>query len=307
VSVTARVAGARSKLGPVGARLPTIGAMKPFPIQDQIDAVRGLERSGYGAAWNGEGVGGRDAFVELGLLLEATGSIAMGSAVATMWARPAQTAHGACSLLAERFGDRFVLGLGAGYPFQAEMVGQSYYLPVARMREYLDLMLSPHPVVFIPELVYPRVIAANGPKMLALASEVADGAHPTMVPVSYTEHARAILGPDKLLIVGLPIVADSDPERAAATARDTLAEILNLPKSAYAANLRRLGFPAQAVESAAPSVVDAVVAHGDRAAIMSRVREHLTAGADHVILTPVSGGFDGGLAALESLAPGGQD
>ena len=43
------------------------------------------------------------------------------------------------------------------------------------------------------------VIAALGPKMLALAAEQADGAHPYNVTPQHTAEARKILGPSKLL------------------------------------------------------------------------------------------------------------
>ena len=45
------------------------------------------------------------------------------------------------------------------------------------------------------------VLAALGPKMLELAGERADGAHPYNVPPEHTREAREILGPNKLLCV----------------------------------------------------------------------------------------------------------
>ena len=52
-------------------------------------------------------------------------------------------------------------------------------------------------------MAYPRIIAANGPKMLALAGEIADGAIPAMLPAEFTAQARQVLGPDRLLVIGL--------------------------------------------------------------------------------------------------------
>jgi alkanesulfonate monooxygenase SsuD/methylene tetrahydromethanopterin reductase-like flavin-dependent oxidoreductase (luciferase family) len=50
--------------------------------------------------------------------------------------------------------------------------------------------------------------------------------------------------------------------------------------------------------------VDALVAHGDPAAVAAKVREHLVAGADHVtLLLPSGGDFATGVDQLEQLAP----
>jgi hypothetical protein len=43
------------------------------------------------------------------------------------------------------------------------------------MREYLDRMGAPTQLP-APDVAYPRIIGANGPKMLALAGEITDGA-----------------------------------------------------------------------------------------------------------------------------------
>jgi alkanesulfonate monooxygenase SsuD/methylene tetrahydromethanopterin reductase-like flavin-dependent oxidoreductase (luciferase family) len=70
-----------------------------------------------------------------------------------------------------------VLGLGVGYPQQAASVGQEFGSPLATMRDYLEQMAAPGQLP-APDAAYPRIIAANGPKMLALAGEITDGAMP---------------------------------------------------------------------------------------------------------------------------------
>jgi hypothetical protein len=53
----------------------------------------------------------------------------------------------------------------------------------------------------------------------------------------------------------------------------------------YVTNWRRLGFGTDEVtEPGSDRLIDALVAHGDEAAIVRRVREHLDAGADHVCI-----------------------
>src|ERR1700678_4818902 len=83
---------------------------------EQRETARRLEGAGYRAAWTNEAVGGKDALVQLAVLLAATERITFGTSIANIWARAPQTAHGASALLAQAFPDRLVLGSGGGYP-----------------------------------------------------------------------------------------------------------------------------------------------------------------------------------------------
>lgn len=243
------VEAARRALGPVGAFLP-VPTDSAAPIDLQRHAVRRLERAGYLAAWTNEGVGGKDALVQLAVLMEATERMVFGTGIANIWARSPQTAHGASALLAQAYPGRFVLGLGVGYPQQAASVDREFGRPLTIMRDYLDRMSAPTQLP-APEVAYPRIIAANGPKMLALAAELTDGAMPALKPPEFTAQARQLLGPDKLLVVFTHASED-----------------------------------------------------GDVPATTAQVREHLAAGADHVLLgLPIGTGFTVGVDRLERLAP----
>jgi probable F420-dependent oxidoreductase len=214
---------ARQALGPVGAFLPVSMTSTP-PAGLQREAVGRLERAGYRAAWTNEALGGKDALVQLAVLLAATERMAFGTGIANIWAREPQTAHGAAALLAQAYPGRIVLGLGVGYPEQAASTGRAFGRPLATMRDYVDRMAAPaQPPA--PDVAYPRIIAANGPKMLALAAEIADGAIPALRPPEFTAQARQVLGPDKLLVAGLRVAAgaDSDPVAMAARVREHLA------------------------------------------------------------------------------------
>jgi alkanesulfonate monooxygenase SsuD/methylene tetrahydromethanopterin reductase-like flavin-dependent oxidoreductase (luciferase family) len=133
---------ARRALGPVGAFLPVPTTSAP-PVGLQRDAVRRLERAGYRAAWTNETVGGKDALVQLAVLMAATERMVFGTGVANIWARSPQTAHGASALLAQAYPGRFVLGLGVGHAQQAASVGREFGSPLATMRGYLDRMGAP--------------------------------------------------------------------------------------------------------------------------------------------------------------------
>jgi len=201
------VESARHALGPVGAFLP-VPTTAAATVDEQRGAVRRLEGAGFPAAWTNEVVG-KDALVQLAVLLGATTAMAFGTGIANIWARPPQTAHGATALLADAYPGRIVLGLGVGYPEQAASVGRTFGRPLATMRRYLEEMGAPS---WLPahEAAYPRIVGANGPKMLALAREAADGAMPAMVGPDFTVRAREALGPDKLLVVLVQAVPDGD-------------------------------------------------------------------------------------------------
>jgi probable F420-dependent oxidoreductase len=176
--------------GRVGAFLPVMpGAVS---ARTQRAAVLRLESAGYRSAWSNEVIG-KDAFVQLGILLAATERMTLGTCIANIWARPAQTTAGAAAQLADAYPGRFVLGLGAGYAPQAQSVGRDFGKPLATVTSYVAAMGS--------DPSYPRLLAAMGPRMLALAGEVTDGALPAGVAPDFTADARGVLGRDKLLVV----------------------------------------------------------------------------------------------------------
>ena len=134
---------------------------------------------------------GKDALVQLAVLLGATERMVFGTSVANIWAREPQTMYAAAAQLAEAYPDRFVLGLGVGYPQQAASTGRDFGSPLATMHDYRDRMDS-QTWPPAPEAAYARIIAANGPKMLALAGEISDGALPAGLPPEFTAHASPL-------------------------------------------------------------------------------------------------------------------
>jgi probable F420-dependent oxidoreductase len=285
------VATTRKTLGPVGVCLPVSFTSTP-PADLLREAARRLEDAGYGAVWTNEVIG-KDALVQLAVLLAATERMAFGTCIANVWARPAQTMHAAAAQLAQAYPGRIVLGLGVGYPEQAAGVGREFGSPLATMRDYLEAMDGPTwPPA--PDAPYPRIVAANGPKMLALADEKADGAFPGGLPPEFTAAGREALGPDKLLVVGLSVARDIESAREAVSAR------LGVPS--YASRLVQQGYPASDIDEVSDRLVNALVAYGDPADVAAKVAEHLAAGADHVVLLPPIGGeFGAAIDQFEEL------
>lgn len=241
-----------------------------------------IERLGYGTLWVGEATR-REAFANAATLLASTSRLIVATGIANIWARDAQAMAAGQLTLAEAFPNRFLLGIGVSHRPLVEGRGHSYRSPVANMVAYLDAMDratydSPRPTGQAP-----RLLAALGPKMLELARERAEGAHPYFVPVEHTIEARRILGPDRLLCPEQAVVIDSDPSRAREVARRHTATYLRLTN--YARNLSRFGFADEDLAGGGSDrLVDAVVAWGDLEAVARRVRDHLDAGADHVAI-----------------------
>ena len=304
VGASGVIEAARQSLGPVGVSLPVPLTSTP-PASEQRTAAARLERAGYPAAWVNETVGGKDPLVQVALLLPATERMAFGTGIANIWARAPQVAHGAAAMLAQAYPGRLVLGLGSGYPQQAAAVGREFGRPLAAMRDYLERMTAPTMTQAVAAS-YPRIVAANGPKMIELAAELADGVLPAGLPPAFTARLRATLGPDKLVVVGMPVITDTaDQEAARAQARNAAAASLSRPW--YASVIARLGYSQEQIAAVSDDLVAELVAHGDPGAIAAAAAAHLAAGADHVILMSSSSASTTdlmtGVAQLEQLAP----
>jgi probable F420-dependent oxidoreductase len=266
------------QLAPVGIWTPHLD---PQPSAKARDAAAEIEALGYGAIWLPEAVG-RDPFVHAALLLDATTHIVLATGIASIYARDAMTMHAVSQTLTEAFPDRFLLGLGVSHQPMVEGVrGHDYSRPLQTMREYLQRMDESLFFAAPPTVAPQRVLAALGPRMLALSAELANGAHPYLVPVEHTEQARAVLGDGPLLCPEQKVVLETDATTAREIGRSRLVPYLSLPN--YVNNLRRLGFgDDDFVDNGSDRLVDALVAWGDEATIKARVDAHLAAGADHV-------------------------
>jgi probable F420-dependent oxidoreductase len=280
------------------------GQLDYLPADAVRAAAREVEESGYGAMWTGEAVG-REAFTAAQLLLSATERLVVATGIANVWARDAMAAAAGQQALGEAYPGRFVLGLGVSHAPLLEIRGEHYTRPLAFMRDYLDGMDAAYDAyrAVPPDSVTPRVLAALGPKMLAHARDRAAGAHTYFVPPEHTAQAREILGAGRLLAAEQCVVVESDPSAARELARRHTGSYLRLAN--YTGNLRRFGFDdADFADGGSDRLVDAIVAWGDEQAILSRVRAHLDAGADHVavqVLCPEPRGV--ARALWRSLAP----
>jgi probable F420-dependent oxidoreductase len=261
-------------------------------------AAAELEDLGYGAIFIPDA--GGDVLGAVEHLLAATRRMAFATGVLNIWMHdPAEVASRRASLAA-RFGSRLLLGLGNSHaPLVESVLGVPYARPYSKMAEYLDALDKAEAPV--PKEV--RMLAALGPRMLALARARAGAAHPYLVPPEHTAAARQALGPGITLAPEQAVVFGADPQLGLEQARAFVNDYLALPN--YVRNLRRLGFTDDDLEGpASDRLVDALVARGDEDAITARVRAHHDAGADHVCIYVFGGGDEAlPLDAWRRLAP----
>lgn len=274
-----------------------------------VEAAQRIEALGYSALWQPMGLR-RDLMVTASLQLAATRRLVVATGIATIYERAPLAMAAAQRALGEQSGDRFLLGLGCSHAaFTQSLFGRDYGPPVKAVREYLDRMDAgvalPGAARPAPAPAGPRVLAALGPRMLALARERAQGAHPYFMPPEHTRRARAILGPDRWLCPEVKVVLETDPARARALARSAGAVNIALPN--YQQAWRELGFADDDfARGGSDRLIDATVAWGDANAIRKHLERHFEAGATQVCIHPVgSGGFGSGpnWEVLQELAP----
>jgi probable F420-dependent oxidoreductase len=118
--------------------------------------------------------------------------------------------------------------------------------------------------------------------MLSLSASRAAGAHPYLVTPDHTAAARSTLGEGPLLLPEQTVILCDSADEAHEIGTDWLRAYLALPN--YANNLLRSGFSEDDVAQVSDRLFDAIIAWGDEDAIMHRVAEHRSAGADHVCI-----------------------
>jgi probable F420-dependent oxidoreductase len=216
----------------------------------------------------------------------------LATGIINIWSSPAAEVAESYHRIENDYPGRFLLGIGIGHPEHT----QEYRKPYDALVDYLDTLDG----ASVP--TSRRVLAALGPKVLALSAERSAGAHPYLTTPEHTAQARELVGNSVFLAPEHKVVLTTDADEARKIGRQTVEFYLGL--SNYVNNWRRLGFTDDDVRKpGSDKLIDAVVAYGTPEAIAARLNEHLEAGADHVAIQ-VLGGWpeDKLLAALGELA-----
>jgi F420-dependent oxidoreductase-like protein len=174
-------------------RLGIAFGWRESPLENILTCARYAEQVGVESIWVPE-AWGRDAFLALAAVAEATGRVRLGTGIANVYSRSPAALAMASATLDELSKGRAILGLGSSGPGVVERWhGVRYERPLTRVRETVkivrlalsgaatnfqgsffhvsDFKLAMDP----PKHTIPIYIAALGSKMLRLAGEVADG------------------------------------------------------------------------------------------------------------------------------------
>jgi probable F420-dependent oxidoreductase len=290
-----------SRLGKLGVWtwLDSLGA------PEAAEVARRLETWGYSVLWLPEAVG-RDPFALIGFLGAGTSRLVFATGIANLYARDPMTMNALRLTLGELTGGRFVLGIGVSHAHLVTGVRKhTYGRPISTMRAYLEAMKGKPYMAPLPPSEPPVLLAALRPRMLRLAKELAQGAHPYFVPPEHTARARETLGKGPWLAPEQMVLRETDRDKARTIARNAMRIYLGLPN--YQNNLRWLGYDDHDLQNGGSDrLVDAIVCWGDEKAIASRIQAHLDAGADHVCIQPLRPDGKPGpdFELLEALAPG---
>ncbi|SCF35991.1 probable F420-dependent oxidoreductase, Rv3520c family [Micromonospora purpureochromogenes] len=233
----------------------TTGYWSSGPPAGATEAIAEADRLGFDSVWAAEAYGS-DCLTPLAWWGASTSRVRLGTNIMQMSARTPTAAAMAALTLDHLSGGRFILGLGASGPQVVEgWYGQPYPRPLARTREYIEIIRAvlarSGPVQYDGEFYQlphrggtglgkplkstvhplrtdiPIFLAAEGPKNVALAAEIADGWLPLFFSPKADGFYRAALAegfartgarrsPDGFEIAAtVPIVVDDDVERAA--------------------------------------------------------------------------------------------
>jgi probable F420-dependent oxidoreductase len=272
--------------------LGRLGIWMPPPAAAGVDAAeyaREIEAAGFRSVWF-PGVNDPASLDAIEPFLSATKSLYVGSGIASVWHWDPKDLADRADRLYGAYGGRFILGLGASHAPVVEPTGQAYVKPYTKTREFLSAL---------PEMSAPVVLAALGPKMLKLSRDAALGAHPYFTPPEHTAFAREILGPGPLLIPEQAVVLAPGDE-GLARARAYASFYLQLPN--YTQNLRKFGFgDADLQGDGSQRLINTIVPNAPSLAA-TRIREHLDAGADHVVIQLIGEGGRSAAGDLGELA-----
>ena len=233
------------------------------PPPGAAEVVKEADKLGFDSMWTAEAYGS-DALVPLTWWGAATERIKLGTAIVQISARaPAATAMAALTL-DHLSGGRLILGLGVSGPQVVEgWYGQSFPKPLARTREYVDIIRrvvaregpvtsdgehyplpypggtglgkSLKPTVHPLRNDIPIYLGAEGPNNVALAAEIADGWFPMFFsPREQGVYQKSLdegfsrpnarRTPDTFEVAAtVPVIIHDDVEQAADFMRPTLA------------------------------------------------------------------------------------
>ncbi len=309
-------------------------------LRDGLDYVQYAEERGFHSVWQAESRLVRDAIVPIAAYAAVTEEIKVGTGVINNWTRNIGLLASTFLTLDDLAQDRVICGIGAWWDPLAENVGIDRRKPLTAMRETVTVLrrlLNMERVTFDGEFVHvdgieldvvhgrkeprnvPIMIGATGPKMLALAGEIADGVVMNYcVPVEYNDMAmeqiekgaqragRSLEDVDRPQLIVCSV--SEDRQEAIDQSRELLTHYLaQQPHIAKASGVEDeivkeiqsiLGWPAtheqiqEAKHLVPDSLINRITASGTPEEAKEKVQHYLDHGATMPILYPVGGDYE---------------
>lgn len=256
-------------------QLGTIGVWRTAELLTP-EIAAGLEDLGFSAIWIGGSPRGDLRLAQS--LLAATRAVTVATSIINIWSDPADQVAASFHRLEDAHPGRFLLGIGVGH---REATGQDYIKPYQAVERYLDQLDA----AGVP--ARRRVLAALGPRMVALAAQRSAGPHPYLTTPDHTRTTRAQIGPGPFLVPEQKVVLATDPIKAVALARASIKPYLNF--SNYTNSWRKQGFSDDDFTGGGSDrLIKTLFAIGNPSTAMRRTYEHLAGGANHVAVQLIS-------------------
>jgi F420-dependent oxidoreductase-like protein len=293
--------------GKIGAALHEFGAA------NQLAAIELAEQCGVATAWLTTGGVGPDAMGIFASAAARTERIGLGTAIIPMFPRHPLALVQQTLVITSLAPGRFRLGVGPSHQPSVEgQFGIPFTRPLQYLEEYVAVLrgalqqgkvdldgkrLRAHAEVPSPPNV-PVLISALRPGSYRLAGRVSDGALAWVSPLPYLRDralpalregaaGRATVPP---LVAHCFVAVHEDAAAVRATARTRLAIYARLPF--YQEMFALAGYPEARDGALSDAMLDAVVVHGDEAAVANGLRAYLDAGMDELIASVLVVGDD---------------
>jgi 5,10-methylenetetrahydromethanopterin reductase len=314
-------------------------------VDEVVKIARDMEHGGIDAVWVADGYYGRDPFVTLAAIASATDRVELGTGVANPHLRHPTILATSFATLDEMSDGRAICGIGNGSRDQLAELGLACASPLGAMREaagVLDALLSGGGIehdgsyfsAHVKRLAFrlrrphlPLVLAAVGPKMCALAGELADGVFLQYGSPEFIANSRIAVeagfanrseSPDDYTFAVATVMSVSEDGREAEATdrvRATVGRLLTEPNAEELlekngldrgiAQRIRVGLAERGTRGMAESVTDDAVhclaVTGNVEQCRRQLQAVVDAGANHVAVTVRSGEVELTLAALEGL------
>ncbi len=312
-------------------------------VADMVSLSQAAEANGADAVWIADGYFGRDPFVALAAIASATSKILLGTGITSPYLRHPTTLAAAFATLDELSGGRAICGIGSGSRDQLADLGITARSPLGAVRESTQILKSVLSgkrtdlggstfTAHLPGLAFrpvrpeiPVIVAAMGPKMCALAGELADGVFLQYGSPDSLAASRAAVEEglsrrpeppaDFQFAVATMMSVSENRQEAIDRIRSTVGRLLTEPGAEAflrangldpeAAERIRAGLAESGPRAMAAAVDDEIVTRLAVAGTVNDCRKALVeaagAGADHVIVTIRPEQAELAFKALEAL------